>query len=131
MLCCSPVTRRSLSSSPDLIIAGLPPTRRVGGSRREASDRLRFVVGERSIEGWALNKSRGGIRAIVDEVIELGVSLQLFIADAEDGRPARIVWIQEEPDGAIVGVEFMDSEGPVSEPPGPMPPRDASDASNT
>jgi len=103
----------------------------VGGSRREASDRLRFVVGERSIEGWALNKSRGGIRAIVDEVIELGVSLQLFIADAEDGRPARIVWIQEEPDGAIVGVEFMDSEGPVSEPPGPMPPRDASDASNT
>jgi hypothetical protein len=119
MLCCTPVTRRSLSSSPD-IVAGLPPTRRVGGSRKEASDRLRFVMGERSVDGWALNRSRGGIRAIVDEVIELGTSLQLFIADDAAARPARIVWIQEEPDGAIVGVEFTDGDGRVSEPPGPL-----------
>ena len=126
MLCWRPVTRRSLSSSPD-IVAGLPPTRRVGGSRKEASDRLRFVIGERSVDGWALNKSRGGIRAIVDEVIELGTALQLFIADAAEPRPARIVWIQEEPDGAIVGVEFTDSDGRLSEPPGPL----SGDASST
>ncbi|MBL8743656.1 MAG: PilZ domain-containing protein [Myxococcales bacterium] len=113
------MTRRSLSSSPD-IVAGLPPTRRLGGSRKEASDRLRFVVGERSIDGWALNKSRGGIRAIVDEVIELGTALQLYIADEPTPRPSRIVWIQEEPDGAIVGVEFTDNDGRVSEPPGPL-----------
>lgn len=76
-------------------------------------------MGERSVDGWALNRSRGGIRAIVDEVIELGTTLQLFIADGPP-RPARIVWIQEEPDGAIVGVEFTDGDGRDSEPPGPL-----------
>jgi hypothetical protein len=84
-------------------------------------------MGTRSVDGWALNRSRGGIRAIVDEVIELGTALQLFIAEAEEARPARIVWIQEEPDGAIVGVEFTDGDGRVSEPHGPL----TGDASST
>lgn len=100
--------------------AGLPPTRRVGGTRKEASDRLRFVLGERNIDGWALNRSRGGVRAIIDEVVELGAELDLFIADEPEARPCRVVWIQEEPDGAIVGLEFLDTEGPISAPPGPM-----------
>lgn len=99
----------------------MPPTRRLGGSRRETSDRVRFKVGEREVDGWALNQSRGGLRAIIDEPIDLGTELEVFIGDAP-GRPSRIVWIQEEPDGAIVGVEFLDVEGRASVP--PEPPRD-------
>jgi hypothetical protein len=72
----------------------------------------------REIEGWALNMSRGGIRAVVDEPIELGAEVGLSIGDAPE-RPSRIVWIQEEPDGAIVGVEFLDLDGPASVPPEP------------
>lgn len=66
--------------------------------------------------GWALNISRGGLRAILDEPIELGAEVEVTIADGEP-RLSRIVWIQEEPDGAIVGVEFLDVEGPLSIPP--------------
>lgn len=115
MLYCRLVTRRSLTSAPELI-PGLSPTRRLGGTRRETSDRVRFKVGAREVEGWALNLSRGGLRAIVDEPIDLGTEVEVAIADAAF-RPSRIVWIQEEPDGAIVGVEFLDIEGPASIPP--------------
>jgi hypothetical protein len=102
--------------------AGLPPTRRSGGARRETSDRVRFTVGgEREVEGWALNLSRGGLRAILDEAIELGTEVEVSIAE-QPSRLSRIVWIQEEPDGAIVGVEFLDIEGPASVP--PEPPRE-------
>lgn len=97
---------------------------RRGGARREASDRVRFVVEGRSIDGWALNLSEGGVRAVVDEPIELGAQVEVGIGDGEL-RAAQIVWIQEERDGAIVGVEFKDGTGPVpqpSEPPaGPGP----------
>lgn len=120
MLCCQVVTRRSLTPSADAV-PGLSPTRRHGGARREASDRLKFVVAGREIDGWALNISRGGLRAIVDEAIELGAETLVTIADGEP-RPARIVWIQEEPDGAIVGVEFLDLDGPASVPPQNVPP---------
>lgn len=100
-------------------VPGLSPTRRQGGARREASDRLKFVLAGREIDGWALNISRGGLRAIVDEPIELGAEVGVVIADGEP-RPSRIVWIQEEPDGAIVGVEFLDLDGPASVPPHPV-----------
>jgi len=79
------------------------------------------VNGERDVEGWALNLSRGGLRAILDEAIELGTEVEVSIAE-RPSRLSRIVWIQEEPDGAIVGVEFLDIEGPASVP--PEPPRE-------
>ncbi len=67
-------------------------------------------MGERSIDGWALNVSRGGLRAIVDEVIELGAEVRVAVGDGP-ARPCRIVWIQEEPDGAIIGAEYLDVPG--------------------
>lgn len=113
MLCCRPVTRRSLGSIPEIPVQpGIPPTRRQGGARREANDRVVFTVGDKSIDGWALNLSRGGLRAIVDEIIELGTEAKVSIG-AGAARPCRIVWIQEEPDGGIVGVEFLDGSGSV------------------
>ena len=80
-----------------------------------------FKVAGREVDGWALNISRGGLRAILDEPLDLGTEVEVTIADGEP-RLSRIVWIQEEPDGAIVGVEFLDVEGPVSIPPPPPRP---------
>ena len=78
---------------------------------------MKFVVAGREIEGWALNVSRGGLRAIVDEPIELGTEVEVSISEGPP-RASRIVWIQEEPDGAIVGVEFLDGDGSVPPAPG-------------
>jgi hypothetical protein len=61
-------------------------------------------------DGWALNISRGGIRVILEERVELGEEYELTVGTEEDSpltRPARVVWVQEEPDGFIVGLEFQ------------------------
>lgn len=98
----------------------------MGGPRRESNDRLKFVVGEREIDGWTLNVSEGGLRAIVDEVIELGENVVVQMTEPQPARAGRVVWIQEEPDGAIVGIEFTD-QPPEGRPPseddnGALPP---------
>ncbi len=123
-------------------IPGLLPQRRgIGGARREAIDRVKLVLGAGpggdhvSVEGWALNVSRGGVRAIADassvegaeevlslsKLLELGRELEVLLGD-DAARPARIVWIQEEPDGAIIGLAFSDvvSDSSVPPPPGPQ-----------
>ncbi len=77
---------------------------------------MTFVVGEaRRIDGWALNESSGGLRAIVDEGLNLGDEASVEIAERK-ARPGRVVWIQEEKDGAIVGFEFTDAQGSVPPP---------------
>jgi hypothetical protein len=105
------------------VVPGMPAMRRQGGVRREASDRVRFELesaeGEsRILDGWALNLSRGGVRAIIEDPITLGVELMVAVGEAPL-RPGRIVWIQEEPGGAIVGVQFLDADG-NSDVPGPV-----------
>ena len=97
---------------------GAPPTpqathaMRRGGARREVSARvsLKPLEGESpALEGWALNVSRGGIRAIVEEAkVTLGEEFEITVGDGDElpTRPGRIVWLQEEPDGFIVGIEF-------------------------
>jgi hypothetical protein len=72
------------------------------------------------LEGWALNVSKGGVRVILEEKVELGTEFEVTLtsvspptrasgADAE-ASPAhsvgRIVWVQEEPDGVVAGIEF-------------------------
>lgn len=59
----------------------------------------------RTLEGWALNLSRGGVRAIIDEPMELGQEVRVGVGPLRK-RPGKIVWVQEEPDGAIIGVAF-------------------------
>lgn len=91
--------------------AGLPPTRRqTGGSRREASDRIRVAIDDREIDGWALNVSRGGVRVILDEALDPGTRVRVAIGE-QPFREGRVVWVQAEPDGAIVGFEFLDPDG--------------------
>jgi hypothetical protein len=110
--------RRNLTPPTGQPTPGLPPTRRAAGARREVSDRVRFRQGEREISGWALNISRGGLRAIIEEQVELGAQFEVAVGD-NPHRPGRIVWIQDEPDGAIVGVSFLDDPGETPPPPRP------------
>jgi hypothetical protein len=133
--------RRSLtpsSETPDKVAAdGLHATRR-GGARRGLSARVTLtgrsgkVLGQ-VLEGWALNVSRGGVRVILEEKVDLGAEFDVTLsgvvaeggpspdassnwpAPASDGRDGtvdvpstgRIVWVQEEPDGVVAGIEFF------------------------
>ena len=99
---------------------------RRGGARRDVTARVTMneIDGELVLEGWALNVSRGGVRVILEETVELGKEFDVKVGDPDkDGTSARgrIVWVQEEPDGIIAGVEFVGESGlhPSSMPPAP------------
>jgi PilZ domain len=129
--------RRSLT--PSLGSISTPPgevhaTRR-GGARRELSARV-TLTGKNGevLEGWALNVSKGGLRVILEEKVDLGAEFEVTLtsgateanqtatpgaARAKAGTKAgsvtpaqptpnvgRIVWVQEEPDGVVAGIEF-------------------------
>lgn len=64
-----------------------------------------------SLEGWALNVSHGGVRVILEDKVELGAQFDVTIVQAasqneDPPRFGRIVWLQEEPDGVVAGIEF-------------------------
>lgn len=115
--------------------AGGTHAMRRSGARREVTERVGLRGEDGSLlEGWALNVSRGGLRVIVEEKVVLGQKFDVTIGAAEDAtaRPARIVWVQEEPDGTIVGIEFLSLSGthqtvPPAEPTGDLAPPDGTD----
>jgi PilZ domain len=93
--------------------------RGTGGARREATERVTLRGPGFETHGWTLNVSRGGIRAIVEEPLEAGGEYTLVVGDAEESaRKVAVVWVQDESDGQIVGVRYLDVEGSV-------PPADA------
>ncbi len=67
--------------------------------------------------GWTLNISRGGARLVLEEAVELGALYQVEIGFEPEPRHVRIVWAQDEADGQIVGVQFLDADGSVPPPP--------------
>ncbi|MBX3203832.1 MAG: PilZ domain-containing protein [Labilithrix sp.] len=76
----------------------------------------------RVLEGWALNVSRGGLRAILEDKVTLGQKFEVGVGtDEVIHRGGRIVWIQEEPDGVIVGIEFTGTSGTHKSVPPPPP----------
>lgn|GEM_PF-1592375 len=96
---------------------------RRGGARREVTERVSLKAEDgATLEGWALNVSRGGLRAILEEKVILGQKFDVAIGTDEVMlRPSRVVWVQEEPDGVIVGLEFTSlSANQKSSPPPPM-----------
>jgi hypothetical protein len=96
---------------------------RRGGARREVTERvsLKYEDG-RTLEGWALNVSRGGLRAILEEKVILGQKFDVGVGTDElIHRTGRIVWVQEEPDGVIVGIEFTGLSGTHKSVPPPPP----------
>jgi hypothetical protein len=125
--------RRSLTSESGEVPTVDPAVhamRRTGGARREVSERV-FLHGEGGelLEGWALNVSRGGVRVILEDKIELGKEYDVVVGDPDKGGTSakgRIVWIQEESDGVIAGIEFkgLSGEHPSASPSKPPPPPD-------
>lgn len=110
---------------------------RRGGTRRELTERvtLRDETGA-VLEGWVLNISRGGVRVILETKVELGAEFDVTVGEeeakdaenarAEGGSPVlaqrgRIVWLQEETDGVIAGVEFVGGSGTHRSAPPPPP----------
>jgi hypothetical protein len=106
-----PKIRRSLTPSTGGTAApgGLHETRR-GGARHEVTSRVSLMAKDGSVrEGWALHASRGGVRVILEENVELGVEFEVTFSTGEHaGTPVagRVVWVQEEPDGVVAGIEF-------------------------
>jgi PilZ domain len=96
---------------------------RRGGARREVTERVILKGDEKAYEGWALNVSRGGVRAILEEQLKLGDEFEVTIGDAAPlVRRARVVWLQEEKDGVIVGLEFIGISGSERSVPPTVPP---------
>ncbi len=110
--------RRNLTPPRGVPSGEVHATRRCG-ARLEVSSRvtLRSASGK-VLEGWALNVSRGGVRVILEENVEPGTEFEVTLSAGIDfPRPSakhvgRIVWVQEEPDGVVAGIEFRaDGEG--------------------
>lgn len=96
---------------------------RRGGARREVTERVSLKAEDGAThDGWALNVSRGGLRAILEEKVILGQKFDVAIGTDEVMlRPSRVVWVQEEPDGVIVGLEFTSLSGTHKSAPPPPP----------
>jgi len=96
---------------------------RRGGARREVTERVALHCEDgRTLDGWALNVSRGGLRAILEDKVILGQKFDDIALGTDETihRAGRIVWVQEEPDGVIVGIEFTGMSGThKSVPPAP------------
>ena len=83
--------------------------------RIEASQRLALMLGDRTVDGWTLNASRGGIRAIAEAPLELGDEIHVRVGADGPQRPGRVVWVQDEPDGCIAGIAWLDVVEPSRE----------------
>jgi hypothetical protein len=103
---------------------GVHATRR-GGARHELSARVSLKATSSPpgngapalerldpLEGWALNVSRGGVRVILEQKVELGAEFEVTISSPDEplvSQAGRVVWVQEEPDGVVAGIEFRDA----------------------
>jgi len=102
--------RRSLTPSTGMPAGDDVHATRRGAARHDVSSRvtLRDKAGG-VFEGWALNVSRGGVRVILEEKVELGSEFDVTLSTGEETSPpqvGRVVWVQEEPDGVVAGIEF-------------------------
>jgi hypothetical protein len=64
--------------------------------------------------GWALNMTRRGVRVIVEREIGLGDVFEITVGHADSAplvRQGRVVWFQQEADGFIAGIAFLDGSG--------------------
>jgi hypothetical protein len=90
------------------------------------SESVVFENADRRIEGWSLNLSRGGLRAILDEMVEMGEEFEITLGSDAEPRSGRVVWVREEKGGSIVGIAFLDTEGSIPPPPDLDPSGDGS-----
>ncbi len=102
--------RRSLTPSTGTTAGSDVHATRRGGARHDVTARVSLKTKDGAVlEGWALNISRGGIRVILEEKVELGKEFEVTMTTGEDPTSpmiGRVVWVQEEPDGVVAGIEF-------------------------
>ena len=107
--------RRSLTPSTGIPADPAMHQMRRAGPRREVSERVLMKRKDEAVlDGWALNISRGGLRAILEAHLDLGEELEVTVGDEDKSpltRRGRVVWIQEESDGIVVGIEFVTASG--------------------
>ncbi|MFW5738779.1 MAG: PilZ domain-containing protein [Myxococcota bacterium] len=113
------MNRRHLT--PPTGIRGILAQRRgAGGARREISAHITLRSRTEEYDGWALNVSRGGIRVVIEGRIHPGQVLVIEGYDPDNpdapARRGRVVWSQDEPDGSVVGMEFIDVDESVHPP---------------
>jgi len=98
----------------DSVTPLVPKRRHSGGSRKPASDRVRLRRGDREFLGWALNLSRGGVRIVLEDSIEVHTDYVCILGEDEaHPRPVRVAWVKDEAGGQIAGLQFLDAEGTV------------------
>jgi hypothetical protein len=82
------------------------------GARHGVSMRVRLKSASgATLDGWALNVSRGGVRVILAEKVTIGSVYQVALSTGADPVAAcsgRVVWVQEEPDGVVCGIELVE-----------------------
>jgi hypothetical protein len=102
--------RRSLTPSTGTPMGDDVHATRRGAARHDVSSRVTLKAKSGALlEGWALNVSRGGVRVILEESVELGSEFEVTLSTGEDRATpliGRVVWVQEEPDGVVAGIEF-------------------------
>lgn len=84
-----------------MLIRSAPRGRLDPGGEGASSDTL--------TEAWTLNVSRGGLRVVVEDPVAVGEVYQIQVGDTAP-RPARVVWVRDETDGQIAGMQFLDVE---------------------
>lgn len=102
-------------------------------ARSEVSERLALrllkdgeLQQDEPLDGWTLNLSRGGVRIIVEGRAQIGDEFEVVFSKTETlPRRGRVVWAQEEPDGTILGIEFVATSG-THRSVAPVPPPDDS-----
>jgi PilZ domain-containing protein len=109
--------RRNLTPPRGVPSGEVHATRRCG-ARLDLSARVALrSASDKVLDGWALNVSRGGVRVILEEKVEPGTEFVVTVSAGIDLlRPAvrqvgRVVWVQEEPDGVVAGIEFLTDAG--------------------
>jgi hypothetical protein len=102
--------------------------RRESGARLQVSEPVVFRGQRGDVQGWALNISRGGLRAVVDGEVAVGDHFEVHVGEWTEPRAARVVWVKpDKGGGCIVGLAFDDA-GSAAPPPPPttMPPPETS-----
>ncbi len=110
------MTRRSSIPPTPIPPGAVHGTRRLSGVRRESSERATVRGPGFRTTGWTLNISRGGARLVLEDPVVLGATYHVEIGAGGGAREVKIVWLQDEPDGQIAGVQFMDDDGTVPPP---------------
>jgi hypothetical protein len=110
----SPVTKRWIPTPARPLDEDIGASRR-GAARHGVSMRVTLKPPSgKVLMGWALNLSRGGVRAIFVEKVELGSEFEVTFSTGADPVTScigRVVWVQEEPDGVVCGIELRKEGG--------------------